>query len=293
MQITVETLVKASTATAWNVYTTPADINQWNTASEDWHTTHSTVDLRVGRAFSSRMAAKDGSHSFDFAGTYTRVVPHQTIEYLLGNRVGRVEFSAHDQGVKVQVTFDAETDFPVEQQRQGWQAILDNFARHAEAAHARLQSTHATATATLTPYLSFDGNTREAFAFYAQALGATIGAMLRYADMPAAAAGDTVCDTGAPAAGDGIMHGQLTLPGGAQLFAGDCPPGVAFESMRGMMLALEYATVDAAAKAFAALAEGGTITMPLAPTFWAQAFGMVTDRFGVSWAVNGAPQPMH
>ena len=133
MKITVETIVKAPVAEVWTAYTTPADIKQWNTASDDWHTTASTVDLRVGGAFTSRMEAKDGSFGFDFAGTYTRIVPDKLIEYSFGDRVGVVEFLADTNGVTVRVTFDAESENPVEQQRQGWQAILDHFARYVEA----------------------------------------------------------------------------------------------------------------------------------------------------------------
>lgn len=146
-------------------------------------------------------------------------------------------------------------------------------------------------TTTLTPYLSYNGNTREAFAFYAKALGAHIEAMLTYADMPAPPTPSEGCgDGGAPPTGDGIMHACLKLPGGAMLFAGDTPPGMEFPGMKGVMLALQYATVDEAHSAFHALAEGGRVTMPLAPAFWARTFGMLTDRFGVSWAVNGEPQ---
>jgi uncharacterized protein YndB with AHSA1/START domain len=132
MQITVETFVKAPIAKVWSAYTTPEDIVQWNTASPDWHTTRATVDLRAGGAFSSRMEAKDGSFGFDFAGTYTKVVPHALIAYAFGDRTGLVEFEQGADGVAVRVTFDAETEHSPEQQRQGWQAILDNFARHVE-----------------------------------------------------------------------------------------------------------------------------------------------------------------
>ena len=144
---------------------------------------------------------------------------------------------------------------------------------------------------TLTPYLSFDGRTREAFTFYAQALGASIMAMQRYADMPASAADAAGCGGPAPAQLDaeGIMHACLLLPGGAMLMAGDTPPGMAFDGLHGVMLALQYDAVDAAQAAFQALSSGGHVTMPLGPSFWAACFGMVTDRFGVSWAVNGAP----
>ena len=133
MQITVETLVKAPISVVWSAYTTPEDIRQWNTASDDWHTTKSTVDLREGGAFSSRMEAKDGSFGFDFAGTYTKIVPHTLIKYAFGDRVGVVDFLTNAQGVTVRVSFDAESTHPVEQQRQGWQSILNNFAKHVEA----------------------------------------------------------------------------------------------------------------------------------------------------------------
>ena len=135
MKITVEALVDAPVAEVWSAYTTPEDIKQWNTASDDWHTTKSTVDLREGGQFSSRMEAKDGSFGFDFAGTYTKIVPHKLIEYTFGDRTGVVEFVSAENGVTVRVIFDAETTHSEEQQRQGWQAILDNFAKHVVAKH--------------------------------------------------------------------------------------------------------------------------------------------------------------
>jgi uncharacterized protein YndB with AHSA1/START domain len=130
MKITVTTLVDAPLREVWRAYTTPEDIMAWNAASPDWHTTASSVDLRPGGLFSSRMEAKDGSFGFDFAGEYTRVVPHELIEYRFGDRVGLVEFAPRPEGVLVTVTFDSETIHPEEQQREGWQAILDSFARH-------------------------------------------------------------------------------------------------------------------------------------------------------------------
>ena len=132
MKITVETPVAASVAEAWRAWTTPADIMQWNAASDDWHTTPATVDRRPGGAFSSRMEAKDGSFGFDFAGTYTTVVPHERIEAEFGGRALVVEFIPTDTGATVRETFDAEDTNPVEMQRAGWQAILDRFARHVE-----------------------------------------------------------------------------------------------------------------------------------------------------------------
>lgn len=136
MKISVSTTVQAPVAEVWRAYTTPADIVQWNAASADWHTTTATVDLREGGAFSSRMEAKDGSMGFDFAGTYTRIVPLQRIEYAFGDRSAQVTFAEEAGGVRVEVSFDAETTHSPEQQREGWQAILESFRRHVEAGTA-------------------------------------------------------------------------------------------------------------------------------------------------------------
>lgn len=132
MKITVQSTVKAPIDKVWADYTTPDAIKQWNAASADWHTTAASVDLRVGGAFSSRMEAKDGSFGFDFAGTYTQVIVNQRIEYRFGERTTLVEFIPQESDVLVRISFDAESEHPIEQQRQGWQAILDNFAKYAQ-----------------------------------------------------------------------------------------------------------------------------------------------------------------
>lgn len=130
MKIVVSTTVAAPMHEVWRSYTTPEDIRLWNAASADWHTTAASVDLRPGGRFSSRMEAKDGSFGFDFEGEYTQVVPHRLIEYTFGERMALVEFDEGARGVTVTVTFDGESTHSEEQQRTGWQAILDNFARH-------------------------------------------------------------------------------------------------------------------------------------------------------------------
>jgi uncharacterized protein YndB with AHSA1/START domain len=132
MKITVDTNVAAPIADVWRIYTTPEDIKQWNAASDDWHTTKSTVDLFEGGVFSSCMEAKDGSIGFDFAGVYTKIFPQKRIEYSFGDRTAAVEFTPGDKCINVCVTFDAGTSHPLEMQRSGWQAILNNFARYAE-----------------------------------------------------------------------------------------------------------------------------------------------------------------
>ncbi|MBI4693625.1 MAG: SRPBCC domain-containing protein [Gammaproteobacteria bacterium] len=133
MKIVVSMRVEAPIDEVWRAYTTPEDIEVWNTASPDWHTTSATVDLRPGGKFSSRMEAKDGSFGFDFAGEYTKIVSHRLIEYSFGGRCASVEFTEGADGVAVEVTFDSEPTHSEEQQRAGWQAILESFARHVEA----------------------------------------------------------------------------------------------------------------------------------------------------------------
>jgi uncharacterized protein YndB with AHSA1/START domain len=133
MKITVETKVAAPIEQVWKAWTTPEDIKQWNAPSNDWHTTAARVDLRAGGSFSSRMEAKDGSMGFDFAGTYTRIVEHELIECSFDDRVLLVEFLPGQDEVRIRETFDAEPTHSEKQQRQGWQAILDSFARHTEA----------------------------------------------------------------------------------------------------------------------------------------------------------------
>ena len=133
MKITIETIAKADMSTVWDAWSNPDDIMQWNTAQDDWHTTRSTVDLREGGKFLSRMEAKDGSVGFDFEGTYTRIVPTETIEYRMSDgREVEVKFTERPGGIHVKVTFDAETENPPEMQRAGWQSILDSFRRYVE-----------------------------------------------------------------------------------------------------------------------------------------------------------------
>src|SRR5262245_33723801 len=134
MKITVETLVNAKPEKIWDAWNTPADIKVSNAAQEDWHTTTSTIDLREGGKFLSRMEARDGSVGFDFEGTYTRIVPNKVIEYRMSDgREVKVEFVERPDGVLVKETFDAETENTPELQRRGWQSILDNFGGYGEA----------------------------------------------------------------------------------------------------------------------------------------------------------------
>jgi PhnB protein len=132
-------------------------------------------------------------------------------------------------------------------------------------------------------YLGFDGNTGEAMRFYERVLGGKLEALVKNGDTPAA--------EHVPAdAQDRIMHAYLTFPGGS-LMAGDSMPGEKYDGMKGFSLALQYDDTDEAKRVFEALSEGGKVTMEWSPTFWAEAFGMATDKYGTPWIVNGKSLP--
>ncbi len=135
------------------------------------------------------------------------------------------------------------------------------------------------------PYLGFNGNCAEAMRFYEQVLGGKITVMMTGAQSPMA---DQIPKEFA----DRVMNAQLELPGGGLLYAGDCPPHLPFEGVKGVNITLNYDSVDEAESIFNKLAEGGTVTMPYSPTFWAKKFGMLIDRFGVSWIINGELTPL-
>ena len=117
----------------WDMWTSPEDIKSWNFASDEWCCPNAEIDLKVGGKFSYRMEAKDGSMGFDFDGTFTKVVPCEIIEFELGDsRQVTVEFIEISDGVRVVETFEAECKHSADQQKQGWQSILNNFKKHVE-----------------------------------------------------------------------------------------------------------------------------------------------------------------
>lgn len=132
-KVTVEAVIKASIEKVWKLWSTPEDIKKWNSASDDWHTPKAENDLRTGGTFSSRMEAKDGSFGFDFGGVYDEVIEHKLIAYTMGDgRTVKVTFTSNGNETTVTEVFDAENQNPVEMQKAGWQAILDNFKKYAE-----------------------------------------------------------------------------------------------------------------------------------------------------------------
>jgi PhnB protein len=142
----------------------------------------------------------------------------------------------------------------------------------------------ATPMTQLNAYLSFDGNCAEAMTYYARLLGARIETMMTFGEVPG-------CEPPPPGYADKIMHAYL-VHDGFSLMAGDMPPGMPYGGVQGVMLALVLDTAAEARRVFAALAEGGQVQMPLGETFWAELFGMVTDRYGVPWGISGGPKAL-
>jgi PhnB protein len=134
-------------------------------------------------------------------------------------------------------------------------------------------------------YLSFNGNCAEAMRFYERTLGGKLEVLMSGAESPMA---EQIPREWAHR----ILHARLALSHGGLLFAGDCPANMPYEGIKGVSMTLNYATVEEAERIFSALADGGRITMPMQPAFWARAWGMLVDRFGTSWIVNGELVPL-
>lgn len=134
-RVTVEASIQAPVEKVWKYWTEPKHITKWNSASEDWHCPSAENDLRVGKRFSSRMEAKDGSFGFDFGGVYDEVKINEAIAYTLGDgKKVDITFISQGKETKVIETFDPESSNPIEMQKGGWQAILDNFKKYTETA---------------------------------------------------------------------------------------------------------------------------------------------------------------
>ncbi|MBC9931801.1 SRPBCC family protein [Chitinophaga qingshengii] len=133
-KITVQTVVASAAQKAWDHYTQPEHITKWNFASDDWQCPSASNDMRVGGKYSARMEAKDGSFGFDFEAIYEDIVPGKSFTYVMGDgRAAQVSFDGQGQQTAVTVTFDAENENPVEMQKGGWQAILNNYKKYTEA----------------------------------------------------------------------------------------------------------------------------------------------------------------
>ena len=133
VEINVEIIIDASIEKVWKFYTNAEHIKQWNNASDDWHTPRAENDLRVGGKFVYRMEAKDSSVGFDLEGEYTEIEENEIINYTMNDgRKVRITFSNEEGKTLVSIMFDAETENSIEMQKEGWQAILNNFKRYIE-----------------------------------------------------------------------------------------------------------------------------------------------------------------
>lgn len=132
-KITIEATISSDLQTAWDSYTQPKHITQWNFADDSWHCPSAENDLQKGGKLKSRMEAKDGSFGFDFEGIYDEVEEKRRLVYHLENgRSVETTFKEEGDSILVTTTFDAETENPIEMQKGGWQAILNNYKKHTE-----------------------------------------------------------------------------------------------------------------------------------------------------------------
>ena len=132
-RVVIEALVNKPRQAVWHLFNQPEHVTNWNFASDDWYCPHAENDLRVGGRLCYRMEAKDGSMGFDYEGIYDAVTDGALVSYsLLDGRQVQTTFEDAGDATKVTTTFVAEAENPVDMQRMGWQAILDNFKRYAE-----------------------------------------------------------------------------------------------------------------------------------------------------------------
>lgn len=131
-QITITATIIAPIEKVWDYYTNPKHITQWNFADSSWHCPSAINDMKIGGTYKARMEAKDGSFGFDFEAIYTAIEKHKSFTYEFGGRSSTVTFNKKENQTEVLVSFDPETENPIEMQRAGWQSILNNFKNYTE-----------------------------------------------------------------------------------------------------------------------------------------------------------------
>ncbi len=131
-KIKIQAIISAGKQKVWDYYTQPEHITKWNFADPSWHCPAASNDMKVGGRYIARMEAKDGSFGFDFDATYTEIKDGDSFTYVFGERYATVEFTEQQGQVELAITFDPETENPIDLQQQGWQAILDNFKKYTE-----------------------------------------------------------------------------------------------------------------------------------------------------------------
>jgi uncharacterized protein YndB with AHSA1/START domain len=131
-KIIVQATISADRKKVWDYYTKPEHIVNWNFADPSWHCPHAVNDLKIEGIYCARMEAKDGSFGFDFEAIYTDISDGEKFTYAFGDRIAEVKFNSINNQTEVIITFDPETENPIELQKGGWQAILNNFKNYTE-----------------------------------------------------------------------------------------------------------------------------------------------------------------
>lgn len=131
-KIQVSVSVTADKQKVWEYYTSPEHITQWNFAHPSWHCPSASNDMKIGGRYLARMEAKDGSFGFDFEAIYTEINNQESFTYQFGDRLATIEFNNKNNQTEVIITFDPETENSIELQKNGWQAILNNFKEYVE-----------------------------------------------------------------------------------------------------------------------------------------------------------------
>lgn len=254
-QIQISNTVSKPVDQVWEFYTKPDHIMRWNYASLDWHTTQSENDLRPGGKFSSRMEAKDGSFGFDFWGIYDEIITNKIIRYTMGDgRKATVNFIPDgNRQTRIQLFFDPESENPIEMQKLGWQAILDNFKAYVEN------------TQKVIPYLWYDKNALEATEFYISIFpdSKLIGVEKIY-ETPS---GD--CD---------MISFQLL---GLEIQAIGAGPEFQFNSSLSFMVTCT--SKEELNEFYKKLSENGKILMPLGEYPFSPYYVWFSDKYGLNW----------
>lgn len=244
--ITVEATIGVTVEAAWESWTSPRAIVRWNSASPDWHSPRAQHDLRPGGSFTYRMEAKDGSFGFDFSGVFDEVKPNEYLEYTLGDgRKVKITFTAKGNQTHISETFEAEDINPPELQKQGWQAILDNFKNFTEAM-----------VSSIYPCITLKGKMTEASEYYVSVFG------------------DGEIISTSPFAT------QFKLSGQKFLILNDGPESLPNPSIS-FMVYCEHASETE--QYWNLLIEGGSALMPLDSYDWSPKYGWIVDKYGVSW----------
>jgi len=131
-KITISAHISADSQKVWDLYTLPEHIMKWNFADPSWHCPSASNDLTVGGRYVARMEAKDSIFGFDFEAIYTEITPGSTFTYEFGGRLASVVITELGNGTDICLSFDPEIENPIELQRNGWQAILNNFKNYVE-----------------------------------------------------------------------------------------------------------------------------------------------------------------